>query len=34
MPGPTACACGGPDRLAKIGEDVTETLEVCPGSGR
>jgi transposase len=30
MPGPTACACCGSDRLAKIGEDVTETLEVVP----
>jgi transposase len=30
MPGPTACACCGSNRLAKIGEDVTETLEVVP----
>jgi transposase len=30
VPGPTACACCGSDRLAKIGEDVTETLEVVP----
>ncbi len=28
--GPTACACCGSDRLAKIGEDITETLEVIP----
>ena len=28
VPGPTACTCCGSDRLAKIGEDVTETLEV------
>jgi transposase len=30
VPGPTACACCGSDRLAKIGEDITETLEVVP----
>ena len=30
MPGPTACACCGSTRLAKLGEDVTETLEVVP----
>lgn len=29
-PGPTACACCGSARLAKLGEDVTETLEVVP----
>jgi transposase len=28
--GPTACACCGSHRLAKIGEDITETLEVIP----
>ena len=28
--GPTACACCGSNRLAKIGEDITETLEVIP----
>jgi transposase len=28
--GPTACACCGSKRLAKLGEDVTETLEVVP----
>jgi transposase len=30
VPGPTACACCGSTRLAKLGEDVTETLEVIP----
>lgn len=30
VPGPTACACCGSTRLAKLGEDVTETLEVAP----
>jgi transposase len=30
VPGPTACACCGSMRLAKLGEDVTETLEVVP----
>jgi transposase len=30
VPGPTACACCGSARLAKLGEDVTETLEVVP----
>jgi len=29
VPGPTACPCCG-GRLAKLGEDVTETLEVVP----
>jgi len=29
-PAPTACACCGGARLAKLGEDVTETLEVIP----
>lgn len=28
--GPTACSCCGSTRLAKLGEDVTETLEVIP----
>jgi Transposase C of IS166 homeodomain/Reverse transcriptase (RNA-dependent DNA polymerase) len=28
VPGPTACACCGSTRLAKLGEDVTETLEM------
>ena len=30
VPGPSACACCGSSRLAKLGEDVTETLEVIP----
>lgn len=30
VPGPAACACCGSTRLAKLGEDVTETLEVAP----
>ena len=30
VPGPTSCACCGSDRLAKLGEDVTETLEAIP----
>lgn len=29
-PAPAACACCGGERLRKIGEDVTETLEVIP----
>jgi len=29
-PGPTACACCGGKNLRKIGEDVTEMLEVIP----
>ena len=29
-PAPTACACCGGTRLSKLGEDVTETLEVIP----
>src|SRR5713101_4036048 len=29
-PGPTACLCCGGARLRKLGEDVTETLEVIP----
>ena len=28
--GPTACLCCGGTRLSKLGEDVTETLEVIP----
>ncbi len=27
---PTSCPCCGSDRLSKLGEDVTETLEVIP----
>jgi transposase len=30
VPGTTACACCGSTKLAKLGEDVTETLEVVP----
>jgi transposase len=30
VPGPTACPCCGGRRLSKLGEDVTETLEVVP----
>lgn len=30
VPGPTACRCCGGARLSKLGEDVTETLEVIP----
>jgi transposase len=30
VPGPTACTGCGSSRLAKLGEDVTETLEVVP----
>lgn len=27
---PTACSCCGSDRIVKMGEDITETLEVIP----
>ena len=30
VPAPSACECCGSDKLSKIGEDVTETLEVIP----
>jgi transposase len=30
IPAPEVCACCGSDRLSKLGEDVTETLEVIP----
>jgi transposase len=30
VPAPEVCGCCGSDRLAKLGEDVTETLEVIP----
>ena len=30
VPPPTSCACCGSDKLSKIGEDVTETLEAVP----
>jgi transposase len=29
-PGPTSCPCCGGSKLSKIGEDVTETLDVVP----
>src|SRR5260221_2403516 len=29
-PAPTTCLCCGSERLRKLGEDVTETLEVIP----
>jgi transposase len=32
VPGPTACLCCGGGRLSKLGEDITETLEVIPKS--
>jgi transposase len=32
VPGPTACACCGGARLPRLGEDITETLEVIPKS--
>jgi multidrug efflux pump subunit AcrA (membrane-fusion protein) len=30
VPGPSACTCCGGVRLSRLGEDVTETLEVIP----
>ncbi len=30
VPGPTACLCCGGERLRKLGEDITETLDVIP----
>lgn len=30
VPGPTACTCCGSTKLAKLGEDITETLEIVP----
>ena len=30
IPAPASCPCCGSDRLSKLGEDVTETLEVVP----
>ena len=30
VPGPASCACCGSSSLAKLGEDVTETLEAIP----
>jgi len=32
MPAPTSCPCCGSMKLSKLGEDVTETLEVVPRS--
>jgi transposase len=32
VPEPVACACCGGARLSRLGEDVTETLEVIPKS--
>jgi len=34
LPAPCACAACGSGRLAKMGEDVTETIEVVPRSWR
>jgi len=31
-PAPACCPCCGGTKLSKIGEDVTETLDVCRGS--
>ena len=30
VPGPTSCACCGSEKLSKIGQDITEALEVIP----
>ena len=30
VPAPSACECCGSEKLSKIGEDITETLEVIP----
>ena len=30
IPAPACCPCCGSDRLSKLGEDITETLEVVP----
>src|SRR4051812_32402550 len=30
IPAPASCPCCGSDRLSKLGEDITETLEVVP----
>ena len=32
VPAPEVCGCCGSDRLSKLGEDITETLEVIPRS--
>src|SRR5471032_3274740 len=31
-PGPVTCSCCGGSRLSRLGEDITETLEVIPKS--
>ncbi|WP_204324870.1 IS66 family transposase zinc-finger binding domain-containing protein, partial [Morganella morganii] len=30
LPAPTSCPCCGSARLSKLGEDITETLELVP----
>ncbi len=32
VPAPTSCQCCGSLKLSKLGEDITETLEVVPRS--
>ena len=32
VPGPVVCSCCGGSRLSRLGEDITETLEVIPKS--
>src|ERR1700731_2602919 len=32
VPGPVTCSCCGGSRLSRLGEDITETLEVIPKS--
>lgn len=32
VPGPVACSCCGSERLRKLGEDITETMESVPRS--
>ncbi|TQY03081.1 IS66 family transposase zinc-finger binding domain-containing protein, partial [Rhizobium sp. rho-1.1] len=32
VPGPVACSCCGGERLRKLGEDITETMESVPRS--
>jgi transposase len=33
IPAPQSCPCCGSRKLSKMGEDITETLEVIPASG-
>jgi len=33
-PTPASCPCCGGTKLSKLGEDITETVEVIPGPGR